>query len=322
MQWLASVLCAVALVAAASTGAARKRRPTGMLRLSAQVAGAKVTIDGRRVGTTPLKPTALREGTHTIAVSKLGFLDFVQRIQIKAGKTTTAIADLLPFSGVIKVTTTVRRAIVLVDGTSVGKAPLEREIGVGKHVITVRAPGFLDYIEEIKTGPGRHHSIHANLASSGRGEQASAEPALVPLVTSVDRDTIDDLALEPLAPAGGGEDLALAPLPVPGSRTLEADDDLALEALPIVSSPPAEEVAAMDALMMPSGPGVGVALEPTTPWYLEWWALTTAAVVVVAGVSVGVYYATSGGRADELQGDCWQPGDAFETCTMPAIVSF
>lgn len=61
------------------------RRPTGTLVLSANVERAKVAIDGRAKGYTPLQPIPIAPGDHDVVVAKEGYVDFHQKVEVEPG---------------------------------------------------------------------------------------------------------------------------------------------------------------------------------------------------------------------------------------------
>ncbi len=64
----------------------------GNLKVECDTKGALVTVDGINVGLTPLKPLPLVPGAHRLKVAKSGKLNFEQKVQIAAGKTTVVTA--------------------------------------------------------------------------------------------------------------------------------------------------------------------------------------------------------------------------------------
>ena len=60
----------------------------GTLEVSSVPAGAKVSVDGKEVGKTPLKVSNLWEGSVKLSIQQEGFLDYVATPQVKGGKTT------------------------------------------------------------------------------------------------------------------------------------------------------------------------------------------------------------------------------------------
>ncbi len=302
---------AAILLTAVDADARRKRRRgrRGGLALTCSVDGAKVVLNGKALGKTPLKQQAIPPGTHALAVKKLGYLDFTETIQIKAGKTVRVYADLLPFAGVIEVTANVPNAKVAVDGKLVGKAPLEREVKLGSRTVTVTAPGYAPYTETISADPGNLYAIDVKLGKQG------ASGAALELATGG-----DDLALEPLA---ADDDLGLAPLPgLTGIAEEQPSGDgdglelTALTPLPGIGGAPSG-AAAVDPTLG-GDPELAATVEPAEPWYLEWWAITGAAAVVVTGVVVTTVLLTGGDDgSEEVPWEAtWRPGDSFSNWAL------
>ncbi len=305
-------LTAIILLASVDADAGRRRGRKGALDLECSVDGAKVWVDGKMVGTAPISQQALGVGSHTIKISKLGYIEHSQRIVIREGKTVRVSADLLPKSGVIKVTANVLGARLFVDGTEVGKTPLELEVKPGRRTVIVRAAGHPDYQKIIKSVPGNTTDIFAKF----RG--GNSTPVAVASADPLD----DDLALTPLTPPsiassaaktrdGGGADDDL--------ENDAPDDDLMLAPL---TQGPDLELTAMTPLLLPSdvtavdanlGGGIGTTVEPATPWYFEWWAISGAAAVVVTAVVIGTVTAVNqeGGTAPTAD-IRWRPGDKVE----------
>ena len=89
----------------------------GSLVVSGTPIAADVTLDGKAVGTMPLKMSNLLIGDHTLKVSKVGYSDYTQVVTISEGKVTTITATLTkqqisaPASGTYKI-----GDLVTVDG--------------------------------------------------------------------------------------------------------------------------------------------------------------------------------------------------------------
>ncbi|MBI5509113.1 MAG: PEGA domain-containing protein [Deltaproteobacteria bacterium] len=297
------------------------------------IGGAKVYVDGKEIGKTPLKNKDLSLGNHTIVVKKLGYLDFTEKVSAKAGKPVAIFADMLPFAGVIKVQANVPKAVVSVDGKAVGKVPLEHELKIGSHTVTVSAPGYGTYSKVVAADPGNEYEVQATLQKSAA-------------------DAVDELALVPLAAPGGrkgsaaaADDLALAPLPglaMPpkGGKGAEVDalGELPLEAPPPgggdgdallpLEAPPLEILAVSPTGSKLSGPtaNLGATVTSAKPWYLQWWALTGAAALVVTGVSVAIWAGTRGDGTPANQrtardGSC-SPSSSSNGCSLAPYVYY
>lgn len=80
--------------------AAERAPTTGTLRLSSNLEGALVRLDGRDIGRSPLtEPMELSPGRHELALELDGYLPFRSTVRLEAGLTTAAYADLQPATG-------------------------------------------------------------------------------------------------------------------------------------------------------------------------------------------------------------------------------
>lgn len=154
---------AALLVALAPPALAQAR--TGRLAVTVSVDGAEISVDGVVVATSPItKPLTLQVGTHTIKVSKRGHAEFIDVVKILPGDTTRLDVELLPFAGVLTVTTTPPGADVLVDGQPVGVSPVELELPPGPHEVRVSLDGHADAARELAVVAGRSYQLELTLA--------------------------------------------------------------------------------------------------------------------------------------------------------------
>ncbi len=309
MRWVSAILVALFVnlliapdVLAAKSAAAKKSSKSktsdkATLDVIGSVAGATVLFDDQVLGETPLKNKTVPAKSGTITVRKLGFLEFKQKVTTKAGDTTKVTADLLPFAGVIHVTSNVSHAQVSVDGKVVGQVPLDYEVKIGTRQVTVTVSGYAPFQQTVRANPGETYDLRA--AFGNKPGQIAALP----------------LEVEGSAPAfrSGKNDLALVPLEAPPREP-------SLE-LPLEPPPPN----LVPSLVPPGGVGTGgtgeLALEGLTtgdpmepgltpltanarmsrgkPWYKEWWAITGAGALAVVGVVAIVLVAKGGGGPEE-----------------------
>ncbi len=281
---LASILGLVVAVSLPSTTALAKASSKKVsLSVEASVEGAKVLVDGKEVGKTPLKNRDIAVGNHTIVVRKLGYMEFSEKVQAKAGKPIVLSADLLPFAGVIKVSANVAKATVAVDGKNVGKVPLEYEVKPGAHTVTVSNSGYQTFTQKISADPGNDYEIKATLV---KGTAVASG---------------DDLELVPLgggATSGDGDELALAPL-AGGKTVTGGGDDLGLEPLAPLTSLTATSTQG-PGFTATTPPGANATYEPAPPWYMEKWVWGVAAGVVAVGVGTTVALLRRGDEAPSV----------------------
>jgi len=142
----------------------RRKRGWGKLEINSMTEGATVQVDGKVVGTLPLKkPLRLRAGKHTLKITKRGYTEYLDVVTIRRRKTTSEDIDLLPFAGILIITSTAADARVFVDGKFAGTTPLEKEVLAGEHAIKVRKPGHYDYIKTVKSLAGRVMRLRVDL---------------------------------------------------------------------------------------------------------------------------------------------------------------
>lgn len=152
------------LVAGLHPAASARRRRQGTLVLQTMTEGARVYVDGKFVGKTPLpKPIRLRPGRHELKATKSGFSTMELQFKIRPGRRTELPLELLPYSGLVKFTCNVEEAEVYVDNKMVGHAPLIRNVVVGDHQVLILKEGYNDFEMVINVKAGKKHFVEANL---------------------------------------------------------------------------------------------------------------------------------------------------------------
>lgn len=107
------------------------------------VAGARVAIDGREVGTTPLAPLELAAGEHEVAIHAEGYAPFVARTAVRgAGELDTLKVALVPDRAAVSFDSEPRGAEVRVDGRAVGTTPLTVDLSSGRREVTWALAGY------------------------------------------------------------------------------------------------------------------------------------------------------------------------------------
>ena len=106
--------------------------------------GATIMVDSVERGHSPTKPVRVPAGTHTVRVSKEGFLPYDGRIVVPREGTVTVDAKLgaMLQGGRLSVSEDQGKALdVVVDGVVVGKSPWAGTVAVGKHAVLLRGEG-------------------------------------------------------------------------------------------------------------------------------------------------------------------------------------
>jgi hypothetical protein len=150
--------------APAAAPAAAPATTGGALQINCTTQGAEIWVDGEKAGTVPLaEPLPFSPGDHTIKVIKPGFAPFIDVFKIDKRKNTQLDIELVPISGVLKVSANVEQANVFIDGKFVGQAPLTVDMGVGAKAIQVSKGGYKDFFQNVESVAGQEMSIQVSL---------------------------------------------------------------------------------------------------------------------------------------------------------------
>ena len=119
--------------------------------VSANVTGAKITIDGQSDPSwlTPHTIPDLAAGAHNVTISMEGYDNFQQSVALEGGQTSSVVGNLSAPRADFGVTTTPPGAEVLIDGKSYGPSPIRATLPPGKHTYTVKQPGAAPFEDTI-----------------------------------------------------------------------------------------------------------------------------------------------------------------------------
>ena len=147
---------------------------TGQLQVTANVSGAKISVDGSSESNwvTPYSSTIDRPaGTHQVVVSKEGYEDYLQSVTIEGGKTSTVNAHLSVASGEVEVVTKPPGLEVLIDEKSIGLSPARAPVVAGKHSYSVTRAGWQPYEGTVTVESGQVKIVRVTM--SGGAEAAT-----------------------------------------------------------------------------------------------------------------------------------------------------
>ncbi len=166
-----AALLGIVLLAAGTAFGGPPAGSTGRLVLTSQTEGAEVFVDGELVGKLPLeKPVVLKPGKYTLKITKKGFTEFIDVFTIKARRDTKLDIDLLPFAGVVRITTNVPGSRVFVDGKFVGETPLDAELQPGARTLKLQKGGYRDLTKTLEVVAGQTQNQDLTLEELPLGE--------------------------------------------------------------------------------------------------------------------------------------------------------
>ncbi len=115
--------------------------------VSANEPDATLFIDDYPAGKTPFAaPVKIDVGKRTVRLSKDGFVDAVQTVDVASGARTPLTFTLEPKNKAALVSVTVGgapSATVFVDGKDMGPAPFKGSLSADRHTIEARSPGYV-----------------------------------------------------------------------------------------------------------------------------------------------------------------------------------
>jgi len=158
----------------------------GALGVTANVEGARVTVDGIGKGATPMAASPLVAGKHTVLVEKEGYLRYEASIEVVATIVVDVDAQLevdpnakpnqLPENGNpgddvtvgwIVVASNAGGVAVLIDGKVPPSGPQASfEASPGEHTLEVSAPGYETYRRRIRVARGQKRTLTISLQAT------------------------------------------------------------------------------------------------------------------------------------------------------------
>ncbi|MBW2489393.1 MAG: PEGA domain-containing protein [Deltaproteobacteria bacterium] len=146
----------------------------GTLVLQTTPSGANVTIDQKFVGKTPLKIPLQADIRHEIQISKAGYENVAQTVQVPTAKLKTVTVELKPVMGVVQFEVEPADARLIVDGKNQGTVPSKLTLLAVDHQLEIQKPGYEPHRTRITPRPGYPQIIKISLK---RSQSAPAEPA-------------------------------------------------------------------------------------------------------------------------------------------------
>ncbi len=159
---------ATSAVPSASGGGPASAPAMGHLLVTANVAGATISVDGSSEANwvTPYSSTINRPaGVHQVVISKEGYVDYEQFVALEGGKTTTVSAQLSVASGEVVVNTTPPGLEVLIDGKLIGPSPVRVTVAAGSHKYTVRREGWEPFEGTFTVSSGARAIVRVNMGT-------------------------------------------------------------------------------------------------------------------------------------------------------------
>jgi len=127
--------------------------------------GAAVLVDGRTIGTSPLRAVGIPAGNHVIDVTADGYRPARKEIMVTAGVPMAVELKLavIPKTGKVRVAASQPLAEVKIDDKPFGRAPVEAELIIGGHRLEVTALGYQPNRSEVVVAGGQSRDLFITL---------------------------------------------------------------------------------------------------------------------------------------------------------------
>jgi hypothetical protein len=154
---------------AATFGAAT----SSSLRIISNEPDVEVFVDGEPKGKAPVTMNGIKPGEHIVGGRKQRFKPVEQTVRVAAGENAIVsfrmeVAPPDRPRATLKIQSQVPNAEVFLDGSSLGRAPVDRnDLDPGKHYVVVHKDGFTDFKREIILIENQTVTLVADLSASG-----------------------------------------------------------------------------------------------------------------------------------------------------------
>jgi hypothetical protein len=134
--------------------------------------GARVSVDGVSMGTTPFQgPMPIDLGRRRVRVELAGYEPFERQLDVPGATPITLKVQLVKqlSSSKLSVASAGARDVISIDGKVVGNGRWEGSLAKGVHVIRVTAPGKKAYETHLELAPGSSRSLQVALEDERKG---------------------------------------------------------------------------------------------------------------------------------------------------------
>jgi len=141
-------------------------KPGGNLKIKSDPSEARIEINNRPIGSTPLEHL-VPPGGYSLKILKDEYEVFQTNVEIRAGDEKVVEAKLKPNFGFVDIYATPTGARVSLNGKIIGSSPLKQKVSLGKHQIDIRYDNRYDpYTEDIEIYQGETKNMYIKLKYS------------------------------------------------------------------------------------------------------------------------------------------------------------
>ena len=136
----------------------------GELEVRSEPSGAKVYVDGKEAGETPVVLSNIRVGGHILRIGKEGHEPYEEQVKVGEGERKKVSFSLKKIVGALLVNTDPPGATIFIDGKPVGVSPYEgKDLPSGTHKIKVIKEGYETWEREVVVETGKEIEVFTML---------------------------------------------------------------------------------------------------------------------------------------------------------------
>jgi hypothetical protein len=130
--------------------------------------GARVSVDGRPVGTAPIAPLRLASGHRALRIEADGFVTVEDELVVVGRETRRVEVRLarVESAATLRLDVVPSEAVMFVDGLDVGSDRTERRVTSGGHVIEARLDGYVPYLASVELADRQSLELHLRLETT------------------------------------------------------------------------------------------------------------------------------------------------------------
>ena len=145
----------------------RSKQPDwGSLQVTSEPPDATIYLNETYIGTTPLLREKINAGTYKLVIHKNDYAPYLKNVNITGRKMTRIHSPLVISIGSMEITSLPPGAEIWIDAAQIkeSRTPwLVDSLGVGKHQLVLKKPGYQEYSSEISIEADRRQMVSAEL---------------------------------------------------------------------------------------------------------------------------------------------------------------
>jgi hypothetical protein len=143
----------------------QKAATTGSIRITSQPTNSSIYVDSVYKGVTPKTVTGVSVGSHTVNVTRYGYVNYESSVQVSANQTASVSAVLTPaqLMGQLYIDSYPSNAQIYIDGDYSGTTPITLTLNQGMYYLNVTKSGYRGFGDNPYVYAGQTTDVYANL---------------------------------------------------------------------------------------------------------------------------------------------------------------